>query len=318
MLLSLSNWLSDAMSGWRFAALAIFVLVFFQVLMVALLAIPPGDEGVGLFAREFRTWCFNYDPATGQMDWFYVIIMLVQPLFMAGLIYFIWQQQLQDAWGQVRREVVLVAGVAVLIVGLVGVTFAVLNDGSSEDGQYPFPAERLRTNIATTDFVLEDHTGEVVSLEELQGKVVLITAVYARCGLSCPIILATLKRVTDQLDDAQREDLVVLGITLDPEFDGPEELTVLANRHRVEPPLYRLLHGDPDEVNTILDDFSFARIPDEERDEIDHVNLFVLLDRDGDIAYRITLGDRTETWLPTALEVLLAEPPSGAAHQAAR
>lgn len=312
------TWIQDAMSGWRFAALALFVLIFFEILLIAFLAIPPTESGIGLFARDFRTWCFNYDPATGQMDWFYVTVMLAQPMILAGLILLIWSEQLMEAWRSVRSEMALVAGIALLAVGLVGLTFAFLNDGQETDAFYPFPAERLRVAIESPQFELEDHTGESLTLEELQGRVVLVTAIYASCGASCPIILTELRRVTEQLSDEDREDLVVLGITLDPENDGAEELTALAERHRVEAPLYRLLHGDSVEVNRVLDEFSFARVPDEERGEIDHANLFVLIDRQGKIAYRLTLNDRTENWLLTALGALLSEGRVSGGHVADR
>lgn len=295
------------LAGWQFASLAIFTLVFFELLLVGLLAIPPSDTGVGAFARDFRTWCFNYDPATGQMDWFYVSVMLFNPLGLAAIVGFVWRRQLEQAFSDCRRGLAATATMAVALVAVVGVAFAFVGQPSEYDGEYPFPAERIRTEIEPPKFELEDHTGELTSLEELQGKVVVVTAVYATCGASCPIILTELRRVTDQLTEEQRRDLVVIGITLDPEHDGPEELTALAARHGVEAPLYRLLHGEPDEVNRVLDEFSVSRIPDEERGEIDHANLFIVIDRDGKIAYRIGLGDRTQNWLLTALRSLIDE-----------
>ena len=298
---------ADAVAGWRFAALIIAVLVFFEILLVGLLAVPTSDSGFGAFARDFRTWCFNYDPATGTMDWFYVGVMLSQPLGLAAIVGVVWRRQLSGVWQRGVGELLLIAGIALLGVGLVGISFLFVGEPDvTMDGEYPFPAERIRTAIEPPQFELLDHTGEAVSLEELQGKVVVVTAVYATCGASCPIILTELRRVTEQFEEHHHE-LAVLGITLDPERDGPEELTRLADRHRVEAPLYRLLHGDPDEVNRVLDDFSVSRIPDEERGEIDHANLFIVIDRQGKIAYRIALGDRTEQWLSRALEHLLAE-----------
>ncbi len=45
---------------------------------------------------------------------------------------------------------------------------------------------------------------------------------------------------------------------------------------------------------------------------IDHANLFLLVDRAGRIAYRLTLGERQQRWLTSALEFLLREEPGGA------
>lgn len=299
---------SQIMTGWHFASLAIFGLIFFELLMILLLSIPPSESEIGIFARDFRTWCFRYDPSTGQMNWIYVAAVLTEPLILVGIIAWIWKRPLLQAYQERPRQLLKSAGIAFIGVALLGTALIAMSDGFADsDRAYPFPAERLRTAIATTDFELLDHREEPVRLHELRGKVVLITAVYARCGLSCPIILTQLRRTTDSLDPGLLEDLVVLGITLDPEHDGPEELSFLADRHGVSPPLFRLLYGEPDQVNAILDDFSFARIAVEERGEIDHADLFVLIDRRGAIAFRLNLGPRTQDWLKTALEVLLLE-----------
>ena len=301
------HWLADAMQGWRFAALAVFTLVFFTVFLIAVLMIPTGETGIGAFARDVRTWCFNYDPATGEMDWFYVTVMLSKPLVIAGLVALIWHSQLIEAVKGVGGELALVAGIAVIGVGLVGVTFFVVGEPNADvDGEYPFPAERIRTAIEPPEFTLFDQNGEELTLSELEGKVVVVTAIYATCWDSCPIILDQMRDVTDAIG-VDADELVVVGITLDPERDNEELLTNLANRHRVSSPQYRLLHGDPDKVNRVLDDFSVARSLNEERNEIDHANLFIVIDRDGSIAYRITLGDRTESWLTRAIELLLRE-----------
>ena len=292
---------------WRFPVFIISTLLFFWLMVVGFLTIPTGDSGVSAFARDFRTWCFNYDPATGQMDWFYVGVMLSKPLFLAGIVALIWWEQLGIAWRRVGSELALVAGLALVGVGLVGISFVFVGEPDPTiDGDYPFPAERLRTAIEPPDFELPDQTGEKLSLDDLEGDVVVVTAVYATCWDSCPVILSELRGVTDQFE-SHHDDLTVVGITLDPDNDGPEELTALADRHGVEPPLYRLLHGEHDEVNRVLDEFSVSRQLDEQRGEIDHANLFIVIDRSGDIAYRITLGDRTEPWLSRAIELLLDE-----------
>jgi protein SCO1/2 len=40
---------------------------------------------------------------------------------------------------------------------------------------------------------------------------------------------------------------------------------------------------------------------------IDHANLFILIDREGRVAYRFTLGERQQDWLGNALRLLLGE-----------
>lgn len=79
--------------------------------------------------------------------------------------------------------------------------------------------------------------------------------------------------------------------------------------HSLELPVYNLVTGDPAEVERILDEMSVARIRDPETGVIEHPNLFLLLDRDGRLAYRLGLGERQQRWLSAALRVLLGEAP---------
>ncbi|MNC96767.1 hypothetical protein D3C83_142260 [compost metagenome] len=60
-------------------------------------------------------------------------------------------------------------------------------------------------------------------------------------------------------------------------------------------------------MESTLDALGVARTRDPETGVIDHANLFVLVDRDGRVAYRFTLGERQERWLVQALRLLLAE-----------
>jgi len=154
---------------------------------------------------------------------------------------------------------------------------------------------------------LTAHDGSALRLVDLRGKVVMLTAIYSSCGLSCPLIMAQAKRVVGVLSKQEREDLRVVGITLDPERDTPTELQKMAKRHGVDLPLFNFVTGDAANVNGVLDAFGFARQRNAESGEYDHVNLFVLVDRAGRIAFRFTLSEQQETWLVAGLRILVQE-----------
>ena len=94
---------------------------------------------------------------------------------------------------------------------------------------------------------------------------------------------------------------------LDPENDSLEVLARLAQLQQMSAPLYNLVTGEADEVERILDDMGVARQRDPETGIINHASLFILVDRDGKVAYRLGLGERQERWLVSALRVLLRE-----------
>ena len=57
-------------------------------------------------------------------------------------------------------------------------------------GELPFPAEALRISQRAPAFRLTDQSGQPVDLAALRGSVVVLTAVYASCPHTCPLILA--------------------------------------------------------------------------------------------------------------------------------
>jgi protein SCO1/2 len=121
------------------------------------------------------------------------------------------------------------------------------------------------------------------------------------------MILEQLKGAVGSLTDEEQADLTVMAVTMDPEFDTPEILTRLARGQQVSTPLYNFLTGDPEKVNRILDRMGIERKRNPETNVIDHVNLFIVIDRKGTVAFRFTLGDTQERWLADALRLVIRE-----------
>jgi protein SCO1/2 len=99
----------------------------------------------------------------------------------------------------------------------------------------------------------------------------------------------------------------VIAVTMDPENDSPDVLAELAKNHGMQSTLYHLVTGDPADVEPLLDRMQIARQRDPATGIISHANLFLLIDREGRIAYRLGLGERQQRWLTSALRVLLRE-----------
>lgn len=292
------------LAGPRFAIWVISLLVAYELALVAVLAIPAGDEGLSRFAEEFKTWCFGKDPATGQAQPMYLAMMLGEPAGLSAIIGGLWWGALRGAGWRAFR---IPAAAALCAVLLGGAGFWALHDPMRAGEALPFPAERLRTGFQPPHFELVDHLGKRVSLEALRGKVVLITAIYASCSQTCPAIMAQTKKAVGALTDGERQNLAVLAISLDPAQDTVEHLARLARGQGVFAPLYRLVTGAPAEVERTLDAFGVSRTRDPKTGVITHVNLFLVIDPRGKLAYRFTLGARQEHWLSQALQLLARE-----------
>lgn len=297
-------------SSWRFPAFSLSLLVFYNLLVVAMLLVPVSDDSFGRFAEEFKTWCFGYDPATGEMQTMYVVLMVTEPVALGAILALVWWKQLREALSRPRQLLPwTVSALLVVAVGAVAITG--LGGNTALEGELPFPAERLRTSYVPPDFDLVDHEGAPLRLADLRGKVVVVTAIYASCSYTCPMLLGQARRSIEALPPEVQQEVVVVGITLDPARDGPEQLAGMAKAQGVAAPLFRLATGDPAHVESVLDRFDVSRKRIGDTPVIDHANLYFVLDRAGTIAYRLTLGERQEQWLTSALRLLAKEPAAG-------
>ena len=295
-------------SGWRFPVVIISVIFFSVLLMVATLLVPDSAGAAADFAEDFKVWCFGYDPATGEMEWAYVWMFLLQPFVLIGGVLLIWLEPLKEAWTQMPLKLVPYVGGAFVIVCCLGATLTLAVDaGPTAVDDTVFPADRIRTTHTPAPFALVNQEEDIVTLEAMRGRVVLITSVYTRCGYTCPLIMTQTKRAIAALSAEEQAGLNVVAITMDPEHDTPEVLHTLTQTHGVEAPSFHAVTGDSATVNTILDRYGFSRTWDPDSGIIDHVNLFLLIDRQGKIAYRFSLGDLQERWLVDAMRVLLNE-----------
>lgn len=291
---------------WRFAVFSVTVLVGFSALLCALWWVPPAPEGLGAFASEFRVWCLGVEGTAEGASTQMLLGTFFELLSLAAVIGLVWWKQVRAQWATAPRAFapwVLSAGLVVL-----GLAVGLRVLGSAPAGEVAFPARELRTSFAAPTIELIDQAGQPVSLRGLEGRVVLVTAVYATCGLACPRILGQVKRVVERLSPEQQAEVTVLGVTLDPSHDTPQVLSQMAEAQKVSAPQYHLLTGAPAVVNQALDALQVSRKTDPETGRIDHANLFLLVDRQQRLAYRFTLGEVQERWTVEAIQTLLREP----------
>jgi protein SCO1 len=293
------------------AGLPVFLLAavaVYEAFLLALVFAPEGAGWWGAFAREFRIWCFSYDPRTGGMEWSAVGMMVLEPVFVVIVAVVLWRRALATL-----RSVAVclshwqsaLAGMAVSsVAALALLSFA---RGSTEDALPAFPGERIRTQLIPPAFRLTDQTGRECGLEELRGRVVLITGIYAMCSTSCPQILIETRKLLDSLPAESREQLRVVALSLNPEYDTTELMAALAAGYGFTHPEFRYLNGDPAVMHGVLEQLQFARVPNQQTGLLDHANLFILVDAQGRIAYRFNLNPRHQVWLREGIVALTAE-----------
>jgi len=131
-----------------------------------------------------------------------------------------------------------------------------------------------------------DQEGKKVTLDSLQGKILIVDFFFTHCPTICPRLTLNMKRLAESIHNGQRvgdqtnKQVHFLSISIDPERDTAERLKYWADRFQVNPEQWWLLTGNRKEVyDFIIDEL---KVPAENGEGIDtnfiHTDHFVLID----------------------------------------
>ncbi len=129
----------------------------------------------------------------------------------------------------------------------------------------PAPAPRvdiLAPGAAVAAIRFTDEAGVARTLTDWRGRVVVVTFVYTRCPLPdfCPRMdqaFAALQQAV-RADPALANRVVLLSVSIDPEFDTPAVLAAHARRVGAEPALWHFATGDRQAIETFAAQFGVS------------------------------------------------------------
>lgn len=126
---------------------------------------------------------------------------------------------------------------------------------------------------------LTNQLGQQVSLDDLDGKILVLDFIFTRCPSICPQMTEAMRRL--QLSFPDNDTIVqFLSLSVDPTHDSVEVLRKYAEKFDVNPDNWWLLTGNKDSIY----DFAFSEIKASVADvNVDtafvHTENFFLLDR---------------------------------------
>ena len=139
---------------------------------------------------------------------------------------------------------------------------------------YTFNGTKYDPPVAAPPLAGTNWDGTPFDLSALRGKVALIFFGYTACPDICPVTLAEMKQVYNQLGDA-REDVAVVFVTVDPERDSVERL---AQYIPAFDPAFYGVYIPPEQQETVKKGYGvFA----EKRDPGDSSSVDYLVDHSG-------------------------------------
>jgi protein SCO1/2 len=149
------------------------------------------------------------------------------------------------------------------------------------DGEIPPARERIAIGTGLPEFALTDHRGETVRLSDLRGKVLAIDFIYTRCPLPdvCPRLSAAFAALARRFRERLGNDLVLLSVTVDPDYDTPAVLAEYARRWSADPRGWRFLTGGVASLASALGEVYWT-----DEGSIGHNSITSVIGRDGRLA----------------------------------
>lgn len=134
-------------------------------------------------------------------------------------------------------------------------------------------AEVKRTveTYTVPDVTLLNQDGKKIKLRSLldSGKPVIIDFIYTTCTTICPVLSANFLNIQNKLD-ASSETVQLVSISIDPEYDRPEQMQRYLQMFRARKG-WDFLTGSRDDIIQVLKAFDATVV-----DKMSHIPLYVL------------------------------------------
>lgn len=148
-------------------------------------------------------------------------------------------------------------------------------------------SSELPVLVQLPDFALRDQTGESFGSEQLKDKPWIANFVFTRCPTTCPIQTRNLAKFQKQLKKIPGgEQIELVSITVDPNFDTSAVLADYAKQMQADPERWHFLTGSREDIwDLCKKGFKLAvdDAPPEAPSPIMHSSRMMLVDRKGQI-----------------------------------
>lgn len=144
--------------------------------------------------------------------------------------------------------------------------------------------EVARAPVIVPPTHLELATGETMTFADLAGDFVFVDFIYTRCPTLCVALGTSFARLQDAVRRSGRDDVRMLSISFDPDYDTPEALRAYGEAYGADMRLWSLARvTDRAELERLLRAFGIVVIPDE-FGGFTHNAAIHLVDRDSRLA----------------------------------
>lgn len=146
--------------------------------------------------------------------------------------------------------------------------------------EFGTPREAVAIGDRVPNFELTAHDGGAVRLADFAGKLVAVNFIYTRCPLPnvCPRLAANFAVLQRRFRERLDRDLILLSITLDPQYDTPRVLAQYAKQWQTMPG-WCFLTGSTGAIERVARSLGVLYWPED--GILAHTSMTALIGRDG-------------------------------------
>jgi protein SCO1 len=182
----------------------------------------------------------------------------------------------------------------------------------------PEGSSGLKPGMPVPDFTLIDQNRQSVTLSQFSGKVVVLTFTYTHCALPnfCFRIANHFRLLQKRFADQLGRELIFVTITFDPAHDTPEVMANYGKTWKADSASWKLLSGDPSQVEKVCDLFGISFWPDEGL--MTHSLHTFVVDRDRKLVADLEGNEFTTDELGDLVQTVLAQKAGASVRAASR
>ncbi len=165
-----------------------------------------------------------------------------------------------------------------------------------------------RDSVYQLSAPLTDQGGRHFDWRARRGSPQVVTMFYTSCQYICPLIIDSGKAIEKTLTPAERSQVGLLLISMDPKRDTPAALMSVASKRKLDPARWTLASPAPGDVRSIAGvlGIRYRQLAD---GGFNHTSALILLDGDGRILARTEqIGSRPDPEFVAAVRRAAAAP----------
>ncbi len=124
-----------------------------------------------------------------------------------------------------------------------------------------------------------------MNIDQYQGKAVLVTFIYDHCPDICPLIVSNLHAAQNQMSAAERKQLQIIAVSVDPKGDTPQTVKKFLAEHQMTGRMDYLIGSRP-QLEQVWQNWNITSKDDPSKkdpDAVEHSALIYGISGTGDI-----------------------------------